>query len=149
MTRNRTGSPLVTFSHGAGDCEDYAIAKFVALRQAGIAPLLPAGISRELSADEPDQDGEDQEDDQELEGAVNPGKAEAATAAAEHRSAIHRGFSHLSGGADDDQVNLVCGDARIFNRRLRGLRGEIAGEFPIGGDVALADVGALTTLAAL
>lgn len=31
-------SPLVTFAHGAGDCEDYAIAKFVALRQAGIAP---------------------------------------------------------------------------------------------------------------
>jgi predicted transglutaminase-like cysteine proteinase len=31
-------SPLVTFTNGAGDCEDYAIAKFVALRQAGIAP---------------------------------------------------------------------------------------------------------------
>jgi predicted transglutaminase-like cysteine proteinase len=31
-------SPLVTFAHGAGDCEDYAIAKFVALRLAGIAP---------------------------------------------------------------------------------------------------------------
>jgi predicted transglutaminase-like cysteine proteinase len=31
-------SPLVTFAHGAGDCEDYAIAKFVALRQAGVAP---------------------------------------------------------------------------------------------------------------
>jgi predicted transglutaminase-like cysteine proteinase len=31
-------SPLVTFEHGAGDCEDYAIAKFVALRLAGIAP---------------------------------------------------------------------------------------------------------------
>jgi len=30
-------SPLVTFYHGAGDCEDYAIAKFVALRLAGIA----------------------------------------------------------------------------------------------------------------
>src|SRR5712672_2621423 len=30
-------SPLVTFAHGAGDCEDYAIAKFVALRHAGIA----------------------------------------------------------------------------------------------------------------
>jgi predicted transglutaminase-like cysteine proteinase len=30
-------SPLVTFSRGAGDCEDYAIAKFVALRLAGIA----------------------------------------------------------------------------------------------------------------
>jgi predicted transglutaminase-like cysteine proteinase len=31
-------SPLVTFAHGAGDCEDYAIAKFVALRQAGMSP---------------------------------------------------------------------------------------------------------------
>src|SRR5664280_3301514 len=31
-------TPLVTFAHGAGDCEDYAIAKFVALRLAGIAP---------------------------------------------------------------------------------------------------------------
>ena len=31
-------SPLVTFASGAGDCEDYAIAKFAALRLAGIAP---------------------------------------------------------------------------------------------------------------
>jgi predicted transglutaminase-like cysteine proteinase len=31
-------SPLVTFASGAGDCEDYAIAKFVALQQAGISP---------------------------------------------------------------------------------------------------------------
>ncbi len=30
-------SPLVTFHRGAGDCEDYAIAKFMALRQAGVA----------------------------------------------------------------------------------------------------------------
>ncbi len=30
-------SPLVTFASGAGDCEDYAIAKYVALRQAGVA----------------------------------------------------------------------------------------------------------------
>jgi predicted transglutaminase-like cysteine proteinase len=30
-------SPLTTFAHGAGDCEDYAIAKFVALRLAGMA----------------------------------------------------------------------------------------------------------------
>jgi predicted transglutaminase-like cysteine proteinase len=30
-------SPLVTFYHGTGDCEDYAIAKYVALRMAGIA----------------------------------------------------------------------------------------------------------------
>jgi predicted transglutaminase-like cysteine proteinase len=31
-------SPLVTFATGAGDCEDYAIAKLVALRMAGISP---------------------------------------------------------------------------------------------------------------
>jgi predicted transglutaminase-like cysteine proteinase len=31
-------SPLVTFESGAGDCEDYAIAKFVALGLAGISP---------------------------------------------------------------------------------------------------------------
>ena len=31
-------TPLATFASGAGDCEDYAIAKFVALRQAGISP---------------------------------------------------------------------------------------------------------------
>lgn len=31
-------SPLVTFASGAGDCEDYAIAKFAALRLAGISP---------------------------------------------------------------------------------------------------------------
>src|SRR6266404_7521514 len=31
-------SPLVTFANGAGDCEDYAIAKFAALRLAGVAP---------------------------------------------------------------------------------------------------------------
>jgi predicted transglutaminase-like cysteine proteinase len=30
-------SPLMTLAHGAGDCEDYAIAKFVALRQAGVS----------------------------------------------------------------------------------------------------------------
>jgi predicted transglutaminase-like cysteine proteinase len=29
-------SPLATFASGAGDCEDYAIAKFVALRLAGV-----------------------------------------------------------------------------------------------------------------
>ena len=31
-------SPLATLAAGAGDCEDYAIAKFVALRLAGISP---------------------------------------------------------------------------------------------------------------
>jgi predicted transglutaminase-like cysteine proteinase len=31
-------SPLETFASGAGDCEDYAIAKFEALRLAGVSP---------------------------------------------------------------------------------------------------------------
>ena len=31
-------SPLLTFTTGTGDCEDYAIAKFVALQQAGLPP---------------------------------------------------------------------------------------------------------------
>jgi predicted transglutaminase-like cysteine proteinase len=31
-------SPLDSFATGAGDCEDYAIAKFVALRMAGVSP---------------------------------------------------------------------------------------------------------------
>lgn len=31
-------SPLATFTRGGGDCEDYAIAKFVALRLAGLSP---------------------------------------------------------------------------------------------------------------
>src|SRR4051812_36715154 len=31
-------TPLATLASGSGDCEDYAIAKFVALRRAGIAP---------------------------------------------------------------------------------------------------------------
>jgi predicted transglutaminase-like cysteine proteinase len=30
-------TPLMTFAAGAGDCEDYAIAKYMALRQAGMA----------------------------------------------------------------------------------------------------------------
>lgn len=30
-------TPLMTFALGAGDCEDYAIAKYVALREAGVA----------------------------------------------------------------------------------------------------------------
>jgi predicted transglutaminase-like cysteine proteinase len=41
--------PLTTFIHGAGDCEDYAIAKFVALRQAGVpAEDLRIIIMREI-----------------------------------------------------------------------------------------------------
>ena len=31
-------SPLATLERGGGDCEDYAIAKFVALQRAGVAP---------------------------------------------------------------------------------------------------------------
>ncbi len=31
-------APLATFAIGAGDCEDYAIAKFVALQEAGVSP---------------------------------------------------------------------------------------------------------------
>ena len=31
-------SPLMTFTSGAGDCEDYAIAKYVALLETGMAP---------------------------------------------------------------------------------------------------------------
>jgi predicted transglutaminase-like cysteine proteinase len=30
-------APLSTFTSGRGDCEDYAIAKYVALREAGVA----------------------------------------------------------------------------------------------------------------
>lgn len=33
----RWSTPLVTFANGAGDCEDYAIAKYAALRTIGIA----------------------------------------------------------------------------------------------------------------
>jgi len=31
--------PLATFAVGAGDCEDYAIAKFVALQEAGVSAV--------------------------------------------------------------------------------------------------------------
>jgi len=36
-TEDFWSSPLATFATGAGDCEDYAIAKFVALQEAGIS----------------------------------------------------------------------------------------------------------------
>ncbi|MGY3448534.1 transglutaminase-like cysteine peptidase [Bradyrhizobium sp. USDA 4353] len=46
-------SPLATFGRLAGDCEDYAIAKFVALRLAGIAPQdLRILIVRDTARDE-------------------------------------------------------------------------------------------------
>jgi predicted transglutaminase-like cysteine proteinase len=35
-TDDRWSAPLVTFTTGHGDCEDYAIAKYVALKEAGI-----------------------------------------------------------------------------------------------------------------
>jgi len=42
-------SPLTAFGHGAGDCEDYAIAKYVALEEAGIpADDLRLEIVRDL-----------------------------------------------------------------------------------------------------
>ena len=34
---DRWSTPLATFASGRGDCEDYAIAKFVALQEAGVA----------------------------------------------------------------------------------------------------------------
>jgi predicted transglutaminase-like cysteine proteinase len=34
---DRWSAPLVTFTTGRGDCEDYAIAKYVALKEAGVA----------------------------------------------------------------------------------------------------------------
>jgi predicted transglutaminase-like cysteine proteinase len=34
---DRWSAPLATFASGRGDCEDYAIAKYVALREAGLA----------------------------------------------------------------------------------------------------------------
>ena len=46
-------SPLATFDRGAGDCEDYAIAKLVALRLAGIAPSdLRLVIVHDVARDE-------------------------------------------------------------------------------------------------
>jgi predicted transglutaminase-like cysteine proteinase len=46
-------SPLATFYRGAGDCEDYAIAKFMALREAGVpAEDLRIVIIRDIFHDE-------------------------------------------------------------------------------------------------
>ncbi len=46
-------SPLVTFDRGAGDCEDYAIAKLVALRFAGVeAADLRLVIVRDVAREE-------------------------------------------------------------------------------------------------
>jgi predicted transglutaminase-like cysteine proteinase len=35
---DRWSAPLATLTTGLGDCEDYAIAKYVALTEAGVAP---------------------------------------------------------------------------------------------------------------
>jgi len=45
-------SPLVTFYRGAGDCEDYAIAKYVSLRRLGV----PAGRLRIAVVQDQDRD---------------------------------------------------------------------------------------------
>jgi len=45
-------APLTTFGRGAGDCEDYAIAKFAALRLAGAADDLRILIMRDAVRDE-------------------------------------------------------------------------------------------------
>jgi len=46
-------SPLTTFASGAGDCEDYAIAKYVALRESGMAAAdLRLVVVRDGNSDE-------------------------------------------------------------------------------------------------
>jgi predicted transglutaminase-like cysteine proteinase len=56
---DRWSAPLATLASGRGDCEDYAIAKYVALREAGIAESdvrliivrdLPRGIDHAVAA---------------------------------------------------------------------------------------------------
>jgi predicted transglutaminase-like cysteine proteinase len=50
---NRWIAPLVTFTTGHGNCKDYAIAKYVALREAGVADDdVRLVIVRNLAADE-------------------------------------------------------------------------------------------------
>jgi len=50
---DRWSSPLVTLTTGLGDCEDYAIAKYVALTQAGVAAEdVRLVIVRDLAAGE-------------------------------------------------------------------------------------------------
>src|SRR5947207_14354188 len=45
-------APLITFNTGAGDCEDYAIAKYVALQMGGIpAEDLRIVVVRELNGE--------------------------------------------------------------------------------------------------
>jgi predicted transglutaminase-like cysteine proteinase len=50
---DRWSAPLATFTTGRGDCEDYAIAKYVALRAAGVAEDdMRLVIIRDLAAEE-------------------------------------------------------------------------------------------------
>jgi predicted transglutaminase-like cysteine proteinase len=50
---DRWSAPLETYSTGRGDCEDYAIAKYVALTEAGIAPQdVKLVVVRNTAADE-------------------------------------------------------------------------------------------------
>jgi predicted transglutaminase-like cysteine proteinase len=52
-TPDRWSAPLATFTTGRGDCEDYAIAKYVALQAAGVAEDdMRLVIIRELGAEE-------------------------------------------------------------------------------------------------
>ena len=50
---DRWSAPLATLTTGRGDCEDYAIAKYVALREAGVAEDdMRLVIVRDLTAGE-------------------------------------------------------------------------------------------------
>jgi predicted transglutaminase-like cysteine proteinase len=50
---DRWSAPLVTLTTGFGDCEDYAIAKYVALKEAGVAAEdVKLVIVRDLAVDE-------------------------------------------------------------------------------------------------
>ena len=50
---DRWSAPLATLASGRGDCEDYAIAKYVALREAGLAENdVRLVIVRELASGE-------------------------------------------------------------------------------------------------
>jgi predicted transglutaminase-like cysteine proteinase len=53
LSDDRWNAPLVTLTTGRGDCKDYAIAKYVALREAGVADDdVRLVIVRNLAADE-------------------------------------------------------------------------------------------------
>ena len=45
-------------------------------------------------------------------------------------------------GGDDDQIDLLGGDAGRFHGAQGGLRRHVGGEFILGGDVAFLDAGA-------